>query len=158
VSSRLSLGSGVLSVILPTGRPRFKVAALPSPSLRSVPHGCPSGADPAMTPQLPAHQGENPSALASDDVDALDRIHAQLDEISGQGRWSCQLTVTGATFAPLIHVTTDWQLLEYHYADRPLRRVVTTGRAMGATVSDALHALVEQIGAAVAIEDAFDEL
>jgi hypothetical protein len=36
--------------------------------------------------------------------------------------------------------------------------VLTSGRAMGATVSDAFHALVAQIAAAVAIEDAFDEL
>ncbi len=147
-----------MSVILPAGRPRFKVAALPSPSLRSVPHGRPAGAGPAMTPHLPAHQDENPSALASDDLDALDRLHAQLDSIAGQGRWSYQLTVTGATFAPLVHISADWQLLEYRYAGRPLRRVVTTGRVMGATVSDALHALVAQVRAAVAIEDAFDEL
>jgi hypothetical protein len=39
-----------------------------------------------------------------------------------------------------------------------LRRVLTSGRAMGATVSDALQALVAQIAAAVAIEDVFDEL
>ena len=152
---RLSGRSGVLSVMLPAGGPRFKVAALPSPSLRSVPRGPLPRAGPAMTPDLPAH---HPSALASDDLDALDPIHAQLDDIAGQGRWSYQLTVTGATFAPLIHVTADWQLLEYHYAGRPLRRVLTSGRAMGATVSDALQALVAQIAAAVAIEDAFDEL
>ena len=64
----------------------------------------------------------------------------------------------GATFAPLIHVTADWQLLEYRGAGRPLRRVLISGWAMGATVSDALQALVAQIRAAVAIEDAFDEL
>jgi len=157
VSSRLSLGSGVLSVMLPARRPRFKVAALPSPSLRSVPHGRSSCADPAMTPQLPAHQGNNPTAL-SDEVNAFERIHAQLDEIAGQGRWSYQLTVTGATFAPLIHVTAEWQLVEFHYAGRPLRRVLMSGRAMGATVSDALQTLVAQIRAAAAVEDAFDEL
>jgi hypothetical protein len=111
-----------------------------------------------MTPHLPAHDGTSPSALASGDLDALDRIHAQLDDIAGQGRWSYQLTVTGATFAPLVHVAADWQLLEYHYAGRRLRRVVTSGRAMGATVGDALQELVAQIRAAVAIEDAFDEL
>ena len=149
---------GVLSVMLPAGGPRFKVAALPSPSLRSVPRGPPSRAGPAMTPDLPAHQGKNPSALTGDDLAPLDPLHAQLDDIAGQGRWSYQLTVTGATFAPLIHVTADWQLLEYRYAGRLLRRVLTSGRAMGATVSDASHALVAQIAAAVAIEDAFDEL
>ena len=148
-------GPGVLSVMLPAGGPRFKVAALPSPSLRSVPRGPLPRARPAMTPDLPAH---HPSALASDDLEPLDPIHAQLDDIAGQGRWSCQLTVTGATFAPLIHVTADWQLLEYRYAGRPLRRVLTSGRAMGATVSDALQTLVAQLPAAVAIEDAFDEL
>ncbi len=108
-----------------------------------------------MTPDLPAH---HPSPLVSDDLDDLDPLHAQLDDIAGQGRWSYQLTVTGATFAPLIHITADWQLLEYHYAGRPLRRVLTTGRAMGATASDALQTLVAQIRAAAAIEDAFDEI
>jgi hypothetical protein len=108
-----------------------------------------------MTPDLPA---DHLSALASDDPYAFDLLHAQLDDIAGQGRWSYQLSVSGATFAPLIHISADWQLLEYHYAGRPLRRVVTSGRAIGATVSDALHALVAQIRAAVAIEDAFDEL
>ena len=91
-------------------------------------------------------------------LEPFDSVHAQLDEIAGQGRWSYQLTVTGATFAPVIHVTADWQLLEYHYAGRPLRRVLTTGRAMGATVSDALQTLVAQVRVAAAIEDAFDEL
>lgn len=91
-------------------------------------------------------------------MDVLDRIHAQLDDIAGRGRWSYQLTVTGATFAPLVHVTADWQLVEYRYAGRPLRRVLTSGRAIGATVSDGLHALVAQVRAAAAIEDAFDEL
>ena len=141
--------------MLPAGGPCFKVAALPSPSLRSVPRGRPPRAGPAMTPDLPA---DHLSALASDDLEALDRIHAQLDGIAEQGRWTYQLTVTGATFARLIHVTADWQLVEYHYAGRPLRRVLTSGRAMGATVSDAMQALVAQIAAAVAIEDAFDEL
>ena len=64
----------------------------------------------------------------------------------------------GATFAPLIHVTVDWQLLEYRGAGRPLRLVLTSSRAMGATVSDALRALVVQIRAVVAIEDVLDEL
>jgi hypothetical protein len=81
-----------------------------------------------------------------------------LDEIAGQGRWRYQFTITGATFAPLIHVAADWQLVENHYADRPLRHELATGRALGATVADALHTLVAQIRAAVAIEDAFDEL
>jgi hypothetical protein len=108
-----------------------------------------------MTPQLPA---DHPSPLTSETPDALGRIHAQLDEIAGQGRWSYQLTVTGATFAPVIHVTADWQLVEYHYADRPLRYELATGRALGATVADALHTLLAQIRAAVAIDDAFDEL
>jgi hypothetical protein len=155
VSVLSAAGSRVLSVMLPAGGPRFKVAALPSPSLRSVPRGRPPRAGAAMTPDLPAH---DPSALASDDLAALDPLHAQLDDIAGQGRWSYQLTVTGATFAPLIHVTVDWQLLEYHYAGRPLRRVLTTGRAVSATVSDALQTLVAQIRAAAAIEDVFDEL
>jgi hypothetical protein len=141
--------------MLPAGHQRFKVAALPSPSLRSVPRSQPPCAGAAMTPDLPT---DRLSALASDDPYAFDLLHAQLDEIAGQGRWSYQLTVTGATFAPLIHISADWQLLEYHYAGRPLRRVVTSGRAMGATVSDALQELVAQIRAAVAIEDAFDEL
>ena len=148
-------GSRVLSVMLPAGGPRFKVAALPSPSLRSVPRGALPRAGPAMTPDLSA---QHPSALASDDPEPFDPVHAQLDDIVGQGRWSYQLTVTGATFAPVVHVTADWQLLEYRYAGRPLRRVLTTGRAMGATVSDALQTLVAQIRAAAAIEDAFDEL
>jgi hypothetical protein len=158
VSVLSAAGSGVLSVMLPAGGPRFKVAALPSPSLRSVPRGRLPRAGPAMTPHLPAHQDKYPSGLVSDDLEPLDPLHAQLDDIAGQGRWSYQLTVTGATFAPLIHVTADWQLLECHHADRPLRRVLTTGRAMGATVSDALPTLVAQIRASAAIEDAFDEL
>ena len=108
-----------------------------------------------MTPHLPA---DPPSAIARDRVDVLDRIHAQLDDIAGQGRWSYQLTVTGAAFAPLVHVTADWQLVEYRYAGRPLRRVLSCGGAMGATVSDAVQDLVAQICAAAAIEDAFDEL
>ena len=145
----------VLSVMLPAARQRCKVAALPSPSLRSVPHSRPPCAGPAMTPDLPA---DHLSALARDDPYAFDLLHAQLDEIAGQGRWSYRLTVSGATFAPLIHITADWQLVEYHYADRPLRRVVTSGRAMGATVADALQELVAKIRAAVAVEDAFDEL
>jgi hypothetical protein len=156
VDTKRPLGDrGVLSVMLPAGRQRFKVAALPSPSLRWVPRGRPPCAGPAMTSDLPA---DHPSALASDHPDALDLLHAQLDEIAGQGRWSYQLTVTGATFAPLIHITADWQLVEYHYADRPLRHELATGRAIGATVSDALHALVAEVRAAVAIEDASDEL
>jgi hypothetical protein len=155
VSSRLSAGSwDVLSVMLP-GRQRFKVASLPSPSLRSVPRGRPPGAGPAMTSLLPA---DHASAVAGDAPDALALLHAQLDEIAGQGRWSYQLAVTGATFAPLVHVAADWQLVEYHYADRPLRHELATGRATGATVSDALHNLLAQVRAAVAIEDAFDEL
>jgi hypothetical protein len=132
-------------VMLPAGRQRFKVAALPSPSLRSVPRSRPTCAGPAMTPDLPA---EHPSALATDHP----------DEIAGRGRWSYHLAVTGARFAPLIHVTADWELVEYHYADRPLRHVLATGRAIGATVSDALHTLLAQVRAVVAIEDAFDEL
>ena len=155
MSSRGSLGSGVLSVMLPAGRPRFKVAALPSPSLRWVPRDRPASAPPAMTPHLPA---DPQSVVARDNVDVLDRIHAQLDDIAGQGRWSYQLTVTGATFAPLVHVTADWQLVEYRYAGRPLRRVLSSGRAMGATVTDAVQDLVARICAAAAIEDAFDEL
>jgi hypothetical protein len=108
-----------------------------------------------MTPDLPA---DHLSALARDDPYAFDLLHAQLDEIAGQGRWSYRLTVSGATFAPLIHVSADWQLVESRYADRPLRHELATGRAIGATVSDALYTLVAQIRAAVAIEDAFDEL
>ena len=108
-----------------------------------------------MTPHLPA---DPQSAVARHNVDVLDRIHAQLDDIAGQGRWSYQLTVTGATFAPLVHVTADWQLVEYRYAGRPLRRVLSSGRAMGATVTGAVQDLVAQISAAAAIEDAFDEL
>jgi hypothetical protein len=145
----------VLSVMLPAGRQRFKVAALPSPSLRSVPRSRPTCAGPAMTPDLPA---DHLSALARDDPYAFDLLHARLDEIAGQGRWSYRLTVSGATFAPLIDVSADWQLVEYRYADRPLRHELATGRAIGATVSDALYTLVTQIRAAAAVEDAFDEL
>ena len=122
-------------MMLPAGGSRFKVAALPSPSLRSVPRGPPSRAGTAMTSHLPAHKAKNPSALTGDDLEALDPLHTQLDDIAGQGRWTYQLTVTGATFAPLIHVTADWQLLEYRSAGRPLRRVLTSGRAMGAMSS-----------------------
>ena len=50
----------VLSVMLPAARQRCKVAALPSPSLRSVPRRRPSGAGPAMTPDLSA---DHPSPL-----------------------------------------------------------------------------------------------
>jgi hypothetical protein len=142
-------------VMLPAGRQRFKVAALPSPSLRSVPRSRPTCAGPAMTPDLPA---DHLSALARDDPYAFDLLHARLDEIAGQGRWSYRLTVSGATFAPLIDVSADWQLVEYRYADRPLRHELATGRAIGATVSDALYTLVTQIRAAAAVEDAFDEL
>jgi len=155
VNYRGPLGWDVLSVMLPARRLRFKVAVLPSPSLRSVPRDRPPCAGPAMTPHLLVAPG---STVIRDDMDVLDRIHAQLDDIAGRGRWSYQLTVTGATFAPLVHVTADWQLVEYRYAGRPLRRVLTSGRAMGATVSDGLHALVAQVRAAAAIEDAFDEL
>ena len=72
-----------MSVMLLAGGPRFKVAALPSPSLCSVPRGRLPRAGPAMTPDLPAHQGKYPSVFASDDLEPLDPLHAQLDDIAG---------------------------------------------------------------------------